>query len=125
MVASHGGYEVVLGPAAVRFLEVLRAEVRDELADALRTDLLDGPNAAHQIGLRFDSNGIVDPGVPGEVDYTVTPLSVHAYTAIHRPLRGDELAQLGSEQHRPVDGRGCYVLDILPAELGFRRPRLA
>jgi hypothetical protein len=124
MGTSYHGYEVVLAPAAVRFLLVLRAEERMQLAKTLRAELQSGPNAGKQIQLRFAVDGIVDPGVPGGVEYLVTPLSFRGYTAIHRPLAPDELARLRSEQGRPVDGRGCYVVDILHAESAFRRPRL-
>lgn len=124
MGTSYNSYEVVLAPAAVRFLLVLRSEDRVRLTDTLRAELQYGPNAAKQIRLRFASDGIVDPGVPGGVDYTVTPLSFRGYTAIHRPLAPHELMRLQSEQSRPVDGRGCYVFDILHAESAFRRPRL-
>lgn len=118
-------YAVVLAPAAIRFVMVLRAEDREELADTLRAELMDGPNAANEIPLRFDSDGIVDPGVPGGVDYTVTPLSFNGYSAVHRPMTSAELRRLRLERGGPVNGPGIYVIDILTAESAFRRPRLA
>jgi hypothetical protein len=124
MGTSYHSYEVVLAPAAVRFLLCLRPEDRVHLANTLCVELLYGPNAAKQIRLRFASEGIVDPGVPACFDYMVTPLSFRGYTAIHRPLTPGELTRLQGELHRPVDGRGCYVFDILDGESAFRRPRL-
>jgi hypothetical protein len=123
MGAGYAGYEVVLGPAALRVVMVLRGADRVELANTLRTELCEGPNAAREIQLRFDADEIFEPGVPGGV-YTVTPLSFNGYSAIHRPMGQHELMRLRQERSRAVNGRGCYVIDILPAESAFRRPRM-
>jgi len=123
MGAGYAMYEVVLGPAALRVVMVLRGADREELANALRTELWDGPNAANEIQLRFDSDEIFEPGVPGGV-YTVTPLSFNGYSAIHRAMEHHELTRLGQERGRTANGHGCYVIDILAAESAFRRPRM-
>ena len=47
-------YEVTLGPAAIRTVLCMAREDRRDLAEALRTELLEGPNAG--IGFRFDSD---------------------------------------------------------------------
>lgn len=122
-------YEVTLGPAAIRAILGLWAGGRNGLAAALRTELMNGPNADKELELKFgsDSNAwaYLDPGVPEGVIYTATPLSFNGYTALHRPMTGEELQRLQSEQRRPVATYGFYVLDILPAESAFSRPRLA
>lgn len=109
-------YEVVLGPAAMRaILGVRNSEGRDQIADALRKELLNGPNADKEY--RFDSDG---SGVPStgrdapSVVYTATPLTFNAYVAIHRPMTGQELSLLRRERGDPVTNHGFYVLDILP-----------
>lgn len=110
------GYEVVLGPAAKRAVLSLRIEKDQEgLADALRQELHDGPNADKEY--RFDSIGD-----DGRI-YTATPLSFDGYTAVHRRMDPAELKRLRRELNHPVS-QGFYVLDILPAESGVnRRPR--
>ena len=116
-------YEVTLGPAAIRV--VLGMRDRKELADALRTELVDGPNADKELSFDSDGNAQTDPGLPSGMVYTATPLSFDGYTALHRPMNGNELARLSREQGRPVSERGFYVFDILSAESGFMRgPRL-
>lgn len=121
MSASHD-YEVTLGPAAVRVLRSLGDSL--ELAGSLRVELIDGPNAGKQFEFEF-TNGRnagyahVRAGVP----YTAVPLSFNGYTAVCRPMTGEELRRLREEQARPVAARGIYVLDILPAESAFSRPR--
>ena len=129
-------YVVALGPAAIRMLLSARDEAA--LADALRTELIDGPNADKELSFDSDGNAELhaDSSLPAGMIYTATPLSYHAHTALHRRLTGDELARLRGEQDAEQEddaeqggaapaGVGVYVLDILPAELGFtRRPRL-
>jgi hypothetical protein len=114
-------YEVTLGPGAVRIL--LRLGDWEELAEALRTELVDGPNAGTE--LRFDADGNAEVHVashgPGCVIYTATPLSCDGYTALHRPMTKEELERLSREVEGPVADRGFYVVDILPAESGFTR----
>ena len=83
-------YEVVLGPAAIRTVLGLPDPERKELADALRTELLDGPNADEEA--RFDG--------PDNVVYRGTPLSFDAYVALHRPMTKEELKRLRREQGR-------------------------
>ena len=114
-------YEVVPGPAAIRTILGLSDPERKELADALRTELLDGPNAGKEA--RFD--GDMRPCGPEDVVYTATPLSFGAYVALHRPMTKEELKQLRRDQGRGVAGRGFYVLDILSPGSAFTRgPRL-
>jgi hypothetical protein len=118
------GYEVTLGPAAERAMTGLGCP--RELVACLQTELLDGPNAHNQVEIWFDDEGnAVYPEVPGGVRYTALPLSFNGYTALHRPMTKDELVRLENEQDRLVADRGCYVVDILPAEAAFSRPRLA
>jgi hypothetical protein len=108
-------YEVVLGPAAIRTVLSLSGTERNELADALRTELLDGPSAGFDRDMRPCDR-------PGEVVYTVTLLSHGAYAAVHRPMAEDELERLRREQRRRrVAGRGFYVLDILHPATAFTR----
>ena len=130
---SHSGvndaYEVVLGPAAIRtVLSLPDPGERKELADALRTELINGPNARNE--LRFDDavRAYSDRGAgPGKVVYTATPLSFAVLTAVHRRLTRDELRRLRREQGRSTASRGLYVIDILRAESAFTRtvPRLS
>lgn len=115
-------YEVTLAQAVKRMLVSLTDA--QPLAEALLTELAEGPNAEAEV--RYDGNFEVcqDPRNCGDVVYTATPLSVSAYTALHRGMTDGELKRLAKEQRRPVAARGVYVVDILPAELGFyRRPR--
>jgi hypothetical protein len=114
-------YEVMPGPAAIRTILGLSDPERKELADALRTELLDGPNADKEA--RFD--GDMRACGPDDVVYTGTPLSFGAYVAIHRRMTKEELKRLRKDQGRKVAGRGFYVLDILPPGTAFTRgPRL-
>jgi hypothetical protein len=129
---SHTGvndaYEVVLGPAAIRtVLSLPGPGERKELADALRTELTNGPNAHNE--LRFDDavRTYSDRGAgPGKAVYTATPLSFAGYTAIHRHLTREELKRMRREQGRSTARRGLYLIDILRAESAFTRtvPRL-
>ena len=117
-------YEVVLGPAAIQAIRNLRNLAdRSRLANALRQELSDGPNAANE--LRFDCEGKpqVEPiiAVPNCVIYTATPLSFRAYTAVHRAMTEAELLRLSREQDRAVAHLGFLVFDLLRAELGFVR----
>jgi hypothetical protein len=117
-------YEVTLGPAAVRAMRSLRdPHDQKELADALRTELADGPNAGKEV--RCDCYGnvqaAVEPCTLRGVIYTATPLSFNAYTAFHRPMTTGELRRLMREQRRPAAERGFHVIDILAAEAGFSR----
>lgn len=122
-MSADGNYEVTLGPAAER--AIMRARYPRELAAALRTELVDGPNAHNQVEFGFDNDGnTVYPGVPGRVVYTAVPLSFNAYTAVYRPMAKDELDRLADELGRAVADCGFYVVDILSAESSFSRPRL-
>jgi hypothetical protein len=107
-------YEVVLGPEALRVIRDLPYPDRRRLGRALRNELIDGPNAASEY--RFDY---------GKAQYTATPLSFKAYTAVHRPLTRGELARLSREQGRPARDRGFYVIEIRSGVSAFtrRRPR--
>jgi hypothetical protein len=89
---------------------------RKELAAALRTELIDGPNAHNE--LRFDDalRAYTDRS---RAPYTATPLSFAGYTAVHRRLTRKELKRLRREQGRPTTDQGVYVIDILRAESAF------
>ena len=114
-------YEVVLGPAAIRTVVCLPDRERKELAEALRTELLDGPNADKVA--RFDAD--MRPCGPDDAVYMGTPLSFGAYVALHRPMTNAELKRLRREQGRRVAVKGFYVPDILhPAAAFAREPRL-
>jgi hypothetical protein len=118
-------YDVVPGPAAIRTILGLSDPERKELADALRTELLDGPNADKEARFDRDMRPCDQACGPDDVVYTGTPLSFGAYVALHRPMTKEELKQLRREQGRGVAGRGFYVLDILPPATAFTRgPRL-
>jgi len=112
-----------MAPAAERAVLNVRYEDRKRLADALRTELLDGPNADKEVW--FDAN-MVPCRHPGDHKaYKAIPLNFGAYVAISRPLTGDELKRLGRERHRRAAARGFYVLEILhPAAAFTRGPRL-
>jgi hypothetical protein len=122
-MSADSNYEVTLGPAAERV--IMRARYPRMLAAALRTELIDGPNAHNRVEFGFDDDGnTVYPGVPGGVVYTAVPLSFNAYTALYRPMAKEELDRLTDELGRPVADRGCYIVDVLSAESSFSRPRL-
>jgi hypothetical protein len=104
-------YEVVLGPAARQAVLSLGVQKdQEDLADALGQELLDGPNADKEY--RFDLDGTL---------YTATPLSSGGYTAVHRPMRAEELARLRRELRHPVSRLGFHVLDILSPAAGATR----
>ena len=97
---------------------------RKELADALRTELLDGPNSDKEVGFDADLRPCVHSD-RGRV-YTGTPLSFGAYLAVHRPMTKEELKRLRREQDRRVAAVGFLVFDILhPASAFARRPQFA
>jgi hypothetical protein len=120
-------YEVVLAPAAIRVvLSLPDPGNRRRLADALRAELIDGPNAHNEF--RFDDASYSDRGAgPGHVIYTATPLSFAGYTAVHRRLTRAEQDRLRQELDRSTAALGVYVFDILRAESAFIRtvPRQA
>lgn len=101
-------YEVVMGPAAERAVLGVPYEERKRLAEALRTELLQGPNADKEVW--FDAG---DDKV-----YKATPLSFGAYVVISRPLADDELARLRREKHRRA-AAGLFVIDILHPAASF------
>jgi hypothetical protein len=122
---THARYEVALAPAAIRAVLGLRGpHDREELATTLRTELMTGPNATVGLELRLDSDGNAGQNGCGNAVYTVVPLSFNGYTVLYRPMTAEELARLRRERNRPVDDCGFYVIDILPAESAFGRPRL-
>ncbi len=126
---AHNGpnraYAVTLGPAAVRTIEGLPDLDRRKLASALRTELANGPNTVKEITFDSSVRTDVDPGAsPDKVFYTATPLSFAGYTAVHRPMTGEEIERLRLEQGHSMATWGFYVIDILPAESAFSRPRL-
>ena len=119
---SNRAYEVALAPAAIRLLRRLQNPDQRQLAEALQTELANGPNNGNEI--RFDSyvHGGVYPGASqDDVFYTATPLSYAGYTAVHRPMTEDEIERLRREQGRAMARQGFYVIDILPAESAFSR----
>ena len=124
----NDAYEVVLGPPAIRtVLGLPDPGERKELADALRTELMNGPNTHNEYTFDSDVRAYSDRGAgPGRAVYTATPLSFAGYTAVHRPLTSEELRRLRREQGASTDALGFYVIDILPAESAFTRtvPRL-
>jgi hypothetical protein len=73
---------------------------------------MDGPNTASEY--MFDY---------GKAQYTATPLSFKAYTALHRPLTRGELARLSHEKSRPARRRGFYVIEIRSGVTAFTRQR--
>jgi hypothetical protein len=112
-------YEISMGPAAIRSVLSLPYADRKGLADALRTELLDGPNASREVA--FD----VDSRLGGKRVYTAVPLTFDAYVAIFRPMDRTELRRLGKEQQRRVAAKGFFVLDLLEPGAAFGRgPRL-
>jgi hypothetical protein len=123
----NGAYEVVLGPAAKRFVLGMRdANDRKELADALRVELVNGANAGK--AWRFDRYGDrvpPDPSPPPDGTYKALPLSFGGDTVVYRLLTRDELKRLHQEQGRPVARQGFFVLDVLTPESAWvRRPDL-
>ena len=119
-------YIMRLAPAAERIVHGLEPYDQRELRHVLSTELADGPNADKEI--RFDPDVtariFADHDAPdGRVYYTATPLSFKAYTAIHRPMTGDELDRAAREDGNGDIGLGFVVFDILAAESAFtRRP---
>ena len=115
-------YEVVLAPAALRTIVGLPQPGRQELAAALRVELVDGENA--DAAFSFESAARVsytETAAKGPI-YTATPLSCAGYTAVHRQLSDVELRRLREEKNRPVAQQGVFVIDIVPAESAFGRP---
>ena len=116
-------YEVVPGPAAIRTLLSLSDADRKELADALRTELLDGPNADKEVGYDADLRLCVHSD--DRKVFTGTPLSYGGYVAVHRSMTKEDLRRLRREQGRRVAPSGYHVFDILnPAAAFLRGPRL-
>jgi hypothetical protein len=105
-------YEVVLSPAAIRGIRSLQYQDRRTLGRALRSELVDGPNAASEYEFHH-----------GKYAYTATPLSFRAHTAVHRPLSSGELARLARERHRPVRSQGFYIVEIRSGVSAFTRRR--
>ena len=75
-------YELVLAPAAVRALLSLSDPARTELAGALGTELLNGPNVRKEAFYDADLRACRRE----KAVYTATPLSYDAFVAVHRPL---------------------------------------
>ncbi len=120
-----GTYEVVLGPAAERMMRGMESQDQKRLAEVLRTELADGPNARSELTFDGSAHFWLSPHSADGQTYTATPLSFNAYTAVHRPLAARDLQRLERERARPAADAGFYVVDILPAEAAFsRRPRL-
>jgi hypothetical protein len=118
---SNHAYEVVLAPAAERAILRLPGPDAEELANALRTELENGPNAS--LAFRFGSGGWnrTDGLGPEENEvYMVTPLSVGGYTAIHRRMAMPEVERLARQVGGLTTDKGFYVIDILRPESAFR-----
>src|ERR1700689_2383502 len=111
-------YELVLAPAAVRALLSLSDQARKELAEALGTELHNGPNGRKEAFYDADLRACGR----GRAVYTATPLSYDAFVAVHRPLSADELARLRREKgRRRTFAVGFHVLDILHPTGAFTR----
>jgi hypothetical protein len=117
-------YEIVLASAAYRTILAMPDLDRKELAEALRAELSDGPNADKEVG--FDAD--MRPCLHAEACrvYAGIPLSFDAYVAVYRPLTKDELKRLQKEPgRRRVASSGFYVFDFLHPATGFTRgPRV-
>lgn len=111
-------YEVTLGPAALRVVLGMDESRRKNLADALRTELLNGPNASKEVQYNVELR-VCRAGEAGI--YTATPLSFDGYVAVHRPLAKDELKALRQEQGRSAASKGFHVFDLLAATSAFSR----
>ena len=121
---THAGltrtYEVAMGPAALRVILKMPGACREKVAKALRTELLDGPNAGKEALYTADLR-LCPPGMKMRgVIYTATPLSTDGYTAVHRPMTKEEIKKLRRE-HGQAASLGFYVFDILPATAAFTR----
>lgn len=120
-------YQLILGPAARRFIGHLAGLDQQQLTGALRTELADGPNES----VRFEFVAPFDydradayPGGGRQEVYAAIPLSFCAYTAVYRELTGDEVQRLDGELAQATGGIPVfYVFCILPAEAAFSRPR--
>jgi hypothetical protein len=97
---GNSAYEVVLSPAAIGVVIGLPDPCdRKDLAAALRTELMNGPNADKEY--KFDSavQGFSGRrGSQGRVVYTATPLSFGGYTALYRRMTREELRRLRREK---------------------------
>lgn len=111
----------MLEQAAVRIIESLGEQDREELCDALRTELQNGPNADKEVRFNPSSWGDVPPADAKEQVYTATPLSFGAFTAVHRPLTDAEVDRLRKQNSAADEASGYHVVDILPPESAFRR----
>jgi hypothetical protein len=103
-------YELVLGQAAGLVIERLEEHDRRRLVDALKTELLNGPNAHNEI--RFDPRKWADTGPSSDGPWTATPLNC-GFAAVHRPLTKAELDRLAAKHGRPLEEPCLYVVDIL------------
>ncbi|AGL15312.1 hypothetical protein [Actinoplanes sp. N902-109] len=103
-------YEVVLSPAAWREIRELRTmQDRDDLADALGKELIDGPNVRSAWSFKI-----------GEVRYTAVPLTFRGWVAIYRELTQKELDRVADERpKRRVESSGFLVFDLLPPHTAF------
>jgi hypothetical protein len=107
---------ITLAVKAIRVMKHMPAPVREELVEALETELEDGPNADKEVTFNCEVGD--DPRTaPAFVPYTATPLSAFGYTAIYRRMTTAEMELLQGEQRPPAADRGFYVLDILPATI--------
>jgi hypothetical protein len=123
MDADEGdhAYEVVLAPAAQRVIRRLAEPDAKELADALWTELENGPNESRAIRFGSDAGNGADGLGPEENEvYTATPLSAGGYTVIHRRMSAAEIKLLARQTGEPAASTGFYVIDILRPESAFR-----
>lgn len=96
-------YEVALGPIVKRFVLSASNDLRKHLADCLRVELQNGPNAGAALPLAIDG-----------VSYTALPLSCGGLVAIFRPLTREELSRLRRERGRKTSKHGFLIVDLLP-----------
>jgi hypothetical protein len=117
---KNSTYAVVLQRAALRIINSLSEQDRDELCDALLSELRNGPNADKEVRFNPGNWGDVPPVDTKEQVYTATPLSFGAYTAVHRPLTDAEMDLLRTQNSAAEEDSGYNVVDILPPESAFR-----
>lgn len=96
-------YEVILLSAALDVVARASPELKQELAECLQLelDLSNIMNARHRIP--FNGN-----------QYDNIAMS-NGYTATVRAMRQEDLRALRQELKRPVERKGVFVFDLLPA----------
>lgn len=105
-MAENPSYEVILGPAAKRFVLEATERTRSLLADCLKVELKDGPNA--HAASSVEINGL---------QYIALPLSC-GIVAVHRPLTHGVLEKLRRQLGRR-NSHGYLVADLLHPRSGI------